>query len=214
MRLEVSIDGDWGALTKAQIKTGEIAVSRGMAAGGLTLKNLLRQQVILSHLGEKLANSIRLENYPKGQPSLGATALVYSKAPKLIRAFDEGPTITAKGGFWLAIGLPVIAHMRGEKGRKITPKEWEEKTGKRLTFIYRKGRSALLVDTGKVVKFAYFNKAGDHKRRRPGRIKKDPIPIFALVPRVRLYRRLHVELAAQGVLSSLPRLIANHWRST
>lgn len=211
MKFTVNVDGDWEALTKAEIKAGQVAVSRGIEAAGQSLKNLWRNQVTSAGLGTRLGNSIRSESYPKGQPSLNAAALIYSKAPKLISAFDEGPTITAQNGFWLAIPLGAAKNMKGAKGRKITPGEWEQRTGRRLTFIYRAGRSGLLVDTGKVVSHNYMDKKGFHRRRGAGR-KNVTIPVFALVPRVKLAKRLDLATAANAAASTVPGLIIGNWR--
>lgn len=76
--------------------------------------------------------------------SLGAAALIYSKAPHIVGAFDEGAVIRSKDGFWLAI--PTEAAGKSAKGGRITPGEWERRNGRRLKFVYRRGRPGLLVD--------------------------------------------------------------------
>ena len=96
MKITVDVDGDWGAIAAAEVKSAEMAVTRGVAATAQSLKQLWRNQVSSAGLGAKLSNSIRALTYPRAGYSLGAAAVVYSKAPKLIRAHDEGPTITSK----------------------------------------------------------------------------------------------------------------------
>ena len=52
-------------------------------------------------LGQRLANSWRDKHYPNQQ--LDAASLVYTKAPQIIRAFDDGAVIRSRRGRFLAI---------------------------------------------------------------------------------------------------------------
>jgi hypothetical protein len=65
-----------------------------------------RRQINGAGLGQRLAKSIRAETWPKGTTSIGAAALVWSKAPAIVGAHDTGPLIRSKTGFWLAIPTP------------------------------------------------------------------------------------------------------------
>ena len=65
------------------------------------LKTELRRQVASAGLGQRLANSWRDRHYPNQR--LDAASLVYTKAPQIIRAFDEGALIRSKRGRFLAI---------------------------------------------------------------------------------------------------------------
>ena len=208
MRFDVQITGDLQAITGAELRAGERAVTQSMSTVGLAVKSGWRDQIAQAGLGSKLSNSIRHQVYPKGQPSLNAATLIYSKAPKIIRA-HEGTVVQSQNGFWLAIPLPVAG--KGPRGARITPAQWEARTGRRLTFIYRRGRHALLVDTGNVVKHNYMTKSGEHKRRGSGR-KNVTIPVFALVPQVRLPRRLNVAAVAEMAAARLPGLIIANWK--
>ena len=86
------------------------------------------------------------EARPKGTTSIGAAALVWSKAPAIVGAHDTGPLIRSKTGFWLAIPTPAAG--RGLRGGKITPGEWERRRGLRLRFVYRRRGPSLLVAEG------------------------------------------------------------------
>jgi hypothetical protein len=61
----------------------------------------------------------------------------------IIGAHDTGPLIRSKNGFWLAIPTPAAG--KSSKGGRITPGEWERRTGLRLVFIYRRRGLSLLV---------------------------------------------------------------------
>lgn len=209
MRFDLQITGSMAAITAAELRAGERAVTQSMAAVGLSVQSGWRDQIMQSGLGSRLSSSIRYQVYPKGQNSLNAAALIYSKAPKIIHA-HEGTVVKSQNGYWLAIPLPAAG--RGSRGARITPGQWEARTGRRLAFIYKNGRSALLVDVGNVVKFNYMTKAGFHKRRGPGR-KNVSNPIFALVSQVRLPRRLNVASVATAAAARLPGLIVANWRN-
>lgn len=214
MRINVDISGSVGEWSLAEIRAGERAVQRGISQSTLSLKSLLRGQVTGAQLGGRLAGSIRSEVYPKGKPSMNAAGLVFSKAPKIIDAFDTGPLIRAQSGIWLAIPLPNIG--KGPRGKKLTPGEWEKRTGRQLRFIYRRGRTALLVDEGKKAPGNVFVR----RRTRRGTMLMEPrtfknriVPIFTLVPQVKLRKRLNIRGAANQATNGLASAIVANWRS-
>ncbi|WP_412509878.1 DUF6441 family protein, partial [Roseovarius sp. SYSU LYC5161] len=136
MKLGLDISADLGAAMAAEVKAGEKAVTAAMRAAGTGLKTDWRGQITGAGLGQRLSRTIRSEQYPKGQPSLNAAALVWSKAPQIIRAHGTGPLIRSKDGFYLAI--PTQAAGRGRGGARLTPGEWERRRGLRLRFVYRR----------------------------------------------------------------------------
>ena len=151
-----------------------------------------------------MARTIRSEQYPKGQPSLNAAALVWSKAPDIVSAHDTGPLIRSKNGFWLTI--PTAAAGKSRRGGGITPGEWESRTGLRLRFIYRRSGPSLLVAVGRL------NKGGRAvaSRSKTGR-GKVTAPIFLLVPQVKLPKRLDLARDADRALDGVPGLIVANW---
>lgn len=91
----------------------------------------------------------------------------------------------------------------------MTPGEYEKRTGQRLRFVYRKGRSALLVADD-----ARLNKSGQ-ARRKGGRRRRDGIltgaqtvPVFVLVPQVKLRKRTDLLPAAEAVARRIPDFIS------
>lgn len=213
MRIDIEIDGSIAEWTAAEIRAGANAVQRSIAQATVTLKGLLRNQVTSAQLGGRLASTILSQVYPKGRPSINAAGLVYTKSPKLIDAFDTGPLIRAESGLWLAIPLPSIG--KGPRGRKLTPGEWEKRTGRQLRFIYRRGRTALLVDEGKKAPgnvFVRRRTKGGYKLMAPTTFKNRMVPIFTLVPQVKLKKRLNIAEAAVQATSNLPAMIVANWR--
>ena len=142
MKPVIKIEGDFRTIYRASITDGKRAVTRGVTDAGVFLQNDWRAQVQGSGLGPNLARTIRRQTYPKTGTSLRAAALVWSKASKIVDAFDRGVTIRSSDGFYLAVPLPA-AGAKGLGRKRITPGGWEARTGRRLTFVYRKGRHPL-----------------------------------------------------------------------
>jgi hypothetical protein len=115
MRLHAAIQGDLQALLKAELRTAGRAVTGGVRAATLGLKTELRAQVTGAGLGQRLANTWRSRVYPEGQQSLGAAGFVWSKAPNLIRLYDEGAIIRSKQGLYLAIPTPAASAITGRR---------------------------------------------------------------------------------------------------
>ena len=86
----------------------ERAVTSGMRDAADGLKQGLREDVVASGLGERLARTWRGKVFPEVGESADAAAYVWSKAPKLIDAFDRGVTIRPARGFWLAVNRRAI----------------------------------------------------------------------------------------------------------
>jgi len=204
MKLKLDIDPDIVAMMAAEIKSGERAVSAAMREAGTGLKSDWRGQITRAGLGRRLANSIRNQNFPRSGESLDAAALVWSKAPVIISAHDTGPLIRSRDGFWLAIPTPAAGKSR--KGGRITPLEWERRTGLRLRFVYRRTGPSLLVAEGRL------NTKGQAvvSRSKTGR-GKVTAPIFLLVPQVKLPKRLNLDRDAERALDSVPGLIVANW---
>ena len=185
-----------------EITLAERSVTTSVRESAEGLKSELRAQVTAAGLGVRLANTWRSRVYPQGRPSISAAGMVWSNAPTIVRAFDEGPVIRSKDGFWLAIPLPAAG--KGRRGKKLTPGEWERLRGQRLRFVYRRGRPSLLVADnqrargGKRGGFALAS----GKAIAAGRVAT--VAIFLLVPQVHLRKRLNIDLAGKRWIDALP----------
>ena len=204
MKLGLDITPDLVAAMAAEIKAGEKAVSAAMREAGTNLKSAWRGQINQAGLGRRLANSIRSQTYPKAGESLKAAALVWSKAPDIIGAHDTGPLIRSRDGFWLAIPTPAAG--KGLKGRRITPGEWERRRGLRLRFVYRRRGPSLLVADGRLNNRGL----GVASRSKTGR-GRSTVPIFLLVPQVKLAKRLNLARDADRAQATVPGLIVANW---
>ena len=205
MKLKLTIDPDIVAMMRAEIAAGEKAVTTAMREAGAGLKSAWRGQITGADLGTRLGNSIRLATFPKGGESLNAAAMVWSNAPVIVGAHDTGPLIRSKDGFWLAIPTPAAG--KSTRGGRITPGEWERRTGLRLRFVYRGRGPSLLVAEGRL------NSKG---RAVASRSKSDrgltTVPIFLLLPQVKLRKRLDLARDAERAIDGVPGRIVAGWR--
>ncbi|WP_444461754.1 DUF6441 family protein [Rhodobacter capsulatus] len=204
MKLKLELRPDLVALIQEEIRAGEKAVTTALHAAGARLKSAWRGQIAQAGLGTRLGNSIRLATYPMGGESLNAAALVWSNAPVIVGAHDTGPLIRSKDGFWLAIPTPAAG--KSTRGGRITPGEWERRTGLRLRFIYRRRGQSLLVAEGRL------NSKGRAvaSRSKTGR-GLATMPIFLLVPQVRLRKRLDLAREAERVMEGVEGRIVAGW---
>lgn len=204
MKIDVKIAPDIVALMRAEVAAGQKAVSTTMAQAGASLKSAWRTQITGAGLGQRLANTIRSQTYPKGRNSLDAAALVWSNAPVIVGAHDTGPLIRSKNGFWLAIPTPAAG--KSTRGGRITPGEWERRTGLRLRFIYRRRDPSLLVAEGRL------NTKGRAvaSRSKTGR-GVVTAPIFLLVAQVKLPKRLDLARDAERAQAAIPGSIVRNW---
>ena len=211
MKLAATVTGSIMAGMETEMRTISKAVTAGIKEAGRGLKGDLRKQVISAGLGMRLSRTWRDRTYPN--KGYNAAAMVWSKAPQIIRTFDEGAVIKSKSGFWLAIPTP-SAPKRGVGGKRINPSNFPEHRYGPLRFVYRRGRPSLLVVDGVRV-----NKSGRTGRRakggaftKTGRMKQGmtTVVMFIMVPQVRLKKRLDVKREVKRWERRLPGLIGRH----
>ncbi|WP_422074098.1 DUF6441 family protein [Tranquillimonas rosea] len=211
MKLQVGISGDLRDVMEREVLSSERAVTSGIRAAGRGLKADWRQQVRGAGLGTRLGKSIQARNYPGSGASIGATSLVFTKAPDIVDAFNLGATIRSKDGFWLAI--PTEAAVKGRGGKRTTPLDFERRTGLPLRFVYRPGRPGLLVvDQARVNKRGSAARKGGRRRKGDGILTgEQTIVAFILVPQVKLRKRLDLDRDKRRWEGRLPELIVSKW---
>lgn len=207
MRITAALEGNLETYMKQELRVAESAVSRGVEVTAKELQAALRADT-RSHLGRRVGNTWRRQDYPKGQKSLGAASLVYSKAPELIGTFETGATIRSDSGTFLAI--PTASAPKQGVGRKrLTPANFPEHRYGPLRYVYvKRGLSLLVVDNQRERK----GKRGGYTLSRSKRARATgygllTVPMFFLVPQVRLRRRLSVREITEREASKLARNI-------
>jgi hypothetical protein len=200
---------------QAELRDMERAVAAGTRDAGRGLRTELRRQVGSAGLGQRLANSWRDKHYPNQR--LDAASLVYSKAPQIIRAFDEGAVIRSRRGRFLAIPTE-NAPRKGTDGRRMSPSTFPEHRFGPLRFVRRPNGPSLLVVDGLRASFNRqtgelrgFRRATD-RARRSGQGLATAV-MFLLVPQVKLRKRLDVARTAERWSAQLPALIEQQLRA-
>ncbi len=120
---------------QAELRDLERAAATGTKEAGRGLKTELRRQVTSAGLGQRLARTWRDKHFDNR--GLDAASLVYTKAPQIIRAFDEGAVIRSKRGRFLAIPTE-NAPRKGTDGKRISPRAFPEHRFGPLRFVYRR----------------------------------------------------------------------------
>jgi hypothetical protein len=215
MKLAATITRSLQAGMQAELRDIERAVATGTRDAGRGLKTELRRQVASAGLGQRLANSWRDQHYPNQK--LDAASLVYTKAPQIIRAFDEGAVIRSRRGRFLAIPTE-NAPRKGTNGKRISPRTFPEHRFGPLRFVPRPSGPSLLVVDG--VRASFSRKSGELRgfRRATGRARRrgqglTTVVMFLLVPQVKLRKRLDVARAAERWSAQLPALIGQQLHS-
>jgi hypothetical protein len=215
MKLVATLARSLQADMQVELRNIERAVTSGTRDAGRGLKTELRRQVASAALGQRLANSWRDRHYPNQQ--LDAVSLVYTKAPQIIRAFDEGVVIRSRRGRLLAIPTE-NAPRKGTDGRRISPSTFPEDRFGPLRFVPRPTGPSLLVVDGLRASFSRqtgqlrgFRRATDRVRRSGQGLTT--VVMFLLMPQVKLRKRLDVARAAERWSAQLPALIERQLRS-
>jgi hypothetical protein len=199
MKLTATIIRSVEADMQAELRGLERAVAAGTRSAGQSLKTELRRQVTSAGLGQRLANSWRDRHYPNQR--LDAASLVYTKAPQIVRAFDEGAVIRSRRGRFLAIPTE-NAPRKGADGRRISPSTFPEHRFGPLRFVPRQSGPSLLVVDG--LRASFSRKSGELRgfRRATNRARDrgdglTTVVMFLLLPQVKLPKRLDVAQSAE-----------------
>jgi hypothetical protein len=194
---------------QAELRDLERAAVAGTREAGRGLSTELRRQATSAGLGQRLANSWRDRHYPNQK--LDAANLIYTKAPQIIRAFDEGAVIRSRRGRFLAIPTE-NAPRKGTDGKRISPRTFPEHRFGPLRFVPRPSGPSLLVVDG--LRASFSRKSGELRgfRRATERARErgdglTTVVMFLLVPQVKLRKRLDVARAAEHWSGQLPALI-------
>ncbi|MFN7174985.1 MAG: DUF6441 family protein [Thermaurantiacus tibetensis] len=233
MRLAARIVGDLRQALAAEVRAGEQAAMRAVRAETEQVKQDLRRQVTSSFGGNArgIANAWRSLVFPRSGQSLRPAGLVWSKVPNVIDAFERGALIRAKGGRkFLAIPTGFNAARgrrgRGEKGMRVTPAQMVA-SGQGFIRSFQSGRGFVWclplrqggqtgrrrrtrLIAGGLTEIGTGNRKGREAWAR-GMLARGMVPMFLLLPQVKLAKRLDVKGAAERGLRRLPRRFVAAW---
>lgn len=210
LRIEAAIEGNLEAFLRDEVRAAERAVVGAVREASDGLKAELRGQVTGAGLGSRLARTWQGRVYENR--GIDAAALVFSRAPQIVMAFDEGAVIRSGTGLWLAIPT-AAAPKRGVGGKRISPATFPEASLGPLRFVYRRGAPSLLVvDSLR----ARTGRRGGFRRASASALRTGrglaTVVMFILVPQVKMPRRLDVAAAARRWQGRLPALMVRHWQ--
>jgi hypothetical protein len=215
VKLAATIAGSLQADMQAELRDLERAVAAGTRDAGRGLRAELRRQFASAGLGQRLAISWRDKHYPNQK--LDAASLVYTKAPQIVRAFDEDAVIRSRRGRFLAIPTE-NAPRKGTDGERISPSTFPEHRFGPLRFVPRQSGPSLLVVDGLRASYSRqtgqlsgFRRATDRARRSGQGVTT--VVMFLLLPQVKLAKRLDVARVAEQWSAQLPALIEQQLRS-
>lgn len=213
------ITGNLRASLEREVKQTATALRAAVQRAGTEVQSELRAQARaarFSDQGRSIANTWRLQTYPRagvGAQTFRPAALVFSKMPTVVHAFEEGATVLPQEGGFLAIPLPAAG--RGPRGKRMTPRLFEQRTGLRLRLVYRRGRPSLLVvDNARLGRAGVVRANTGISRARQGRATftriagRTTVPVFVLLPRVKLPKLLDVRGVAARASSRLAAAVA------
>jgi hypothetical protein len=189
-----------------------LAVTLGTTRTTDDLKNRLRQQVLAAFGSQRLANTWRGATYPKlPMTSMGAAGMVISKAPHIIESFDRASVIRSKDGFFLAIPSPDAP--KGTQFKPITPSNFPEDRYGPLRFVYRPGKTSLLVVDG-VRRTAAGRVGRQMARTKSGGFKRGAasVVMFFLVPYVRMKKVFDLNRDYDRALGDMVSNIIEAWK--
>jgi hypothetical protein len=161
MKLAATVARSLQADMQAELRDIERAIATGTRDAGRGFRTELRRQVTSAGLGQRLASSWRDTHYPNRK--LDAASLVYTKAPQIIRAFDEGAVIRSRRGRFLAIPAE-NAPRKGTDGKRSSPSAFPEHRFGPLRFVTRPSGLSLLVVDG--LRASYSRRTGQLRGSR------------------------------------------------
>jgi hypothetical protein len=187
MEIKITATADLKAYTQDRhlrlAKGARIGAERMAAAAKLAYRQSIR-----TALGDRVANALRVDIYPKSAAARTHAPAVFvsTKAPKIIEAFSYGATIKNREGFWLAIPTENTPR-RG--GRRATPLEVEGIFNQDLIFFPgRRGQMLAFVDVVRAKSGKGFRKS-TRQRTKDGR-QKEIVLMFVMVRQVTLKQRI------------------------
>lgn len=215
MLLKATIEGSLKQAMQAEVARVSRGLRAGVAEAGRQAQAELRAQARAAAFtdgGKALANSWRLRVFPAASAAthtLRPAALVYSRAPDLAETFDQGAIVTPQRHKFLAVPTAVnrIPGKRVERRARtrVTPAEMYRLGG----FVRRTSNPnvslwclPLRQQTTKRGRLKLF--AGPHSEILTGRVKglqqarrayaakRSFVPMFLLLKRVSLRKRLDI----------------------
>lgn len=219
--VRATVTGNLGSALQSEMRRVSGALRRAVTTAGQQTQAELREQARSAGFrdgGRAVANAWRLAIYPppgRAPTTLKPAALVYSRMPDVVQAFDKGATIRAKGRKYLAFptgfnagggrrnagrraGLRVTPEQMIQAGRRgeafVLPSKTKQGQALWCLRITQENRTKRRVQlfVGRGVEVATGRRKGLQQRRRE-LLKQGFIPMFFLLRQVSLRKRLNTD---------------------
>lgn len=228
----IRVEGRFADQTDAALLTVAARLRRAVHGVARQAQQDLRAQARAGGFrdgGRAIANAWRLELYPpagRGQRSLGPAAVVRSKAPLLVEAFDRGAVIQAKRRKFLAIPTEVNRLRRRGAGNqrqvRVTPQEMIRSgqaflrplKGRPGSFLWCLKVEARTSKRGRLRLFAaryaevYTGRVKGLQARRREVAERGFVVMFVLLNRVTLRKRLDFKAVVEKARAALRPAVA------
>lgn len=185
----------------------EGATQQAISDAASILKQEWRSQISRAGLGERLPNTIKTKLYVN--KGYDPAAVVYTKAPAIMRGFEEGSTILPGRSRFLAVPTSNAPKLIDRK--RPTPALWKPEKYGELQFVpARSGKPAMLV--AKQVRKSVSKKTGEfrgYRAAKSARAKRTAtdVVMFILIPRAKLRDRIDIKEAAAMLTAQIPSMI-------
>jgi hypothetical protein len=136
MRARISVEGDFSEAVEDETRELARDLRSGVSRAGADLLNDVRGQTSSAFKGRGVTNAWRSRTYPQNPftLTLHPAAVVWTRAPNIVAAFEEGKPITARRGRYLCwpTGYNAIGGRRNKGARgglRVTPDEMKAAKG-------------------------------------------------------------------------------------
>ena len=114
---------------------------------------------------------------------------------------------------WRPGPVTPAAGVTGLGRQRITPWRWEQRTGMRLRFVYRRnGPSLLVADDARLTSRGLAAAKGGRRGRDGILTGAQTVPVFLLLRQVKMPKNLDLNGLAREATSRLPRAILGAWK--
>lgn len=213
--LKLALVGDLKKTLAAERK----AVAKGVRDGMQDLSELgkkrLRQQMVRAGLGDRLAKTWRNRVYPAAKvETLEPAGVIWSNAPKIVRAFSEGtPIRSGRAAGWLAIptDLAPPTRKRGSRRKRMSMEDFLDEFGEDSLRVFSAPGSAgrvMLAVADNGFRRGRGKRGGGRTTRVKGKIKAEPLLMYVIVRQVRLRQSLNIDSVERALLRLAPDYIS------
>lgn len=222
MRLGAALQGDLRRIVAAEWRAGGKAIRGGLRDAAVGLRGDLRRDAENAGL-DRLGKVWRHKVYGGRGGPWDAAAIVYPKGGERTRgaiyAYEHGATIRARKGRYLLI--PTGFNLSGgRRGQRVLyrPEELENSFVRRSRngnlFLWVRVQHAQRLRKGRVQDLAYVNThllGSGRVRRSRDILERGAVPMFLLLPRVTVQKKLNIAWMTERWRRRLPYLIVRKW---